>query len=121
VTRVSFSFVKLRSKSQLVEWLAGTQVVLLAIALVCFGGWIKIKLGVLIREQIIAENQLIAEQMGRVLASVQSGPVEFGDENWERLQKFVEDAKLPNDGYLALQVQKRERYFAIPKCEPSLY
>ncbi|MFN7893419.1 MAG: hypothetical protein ACK5OC_24210, partial [Pirellula sp.] len=72
MTRLSFSFVKLRSKSQLVEWLAGTQVVLLAIALVCFGGWIKIKLGVLIREQIIAENQLIAEQMGRVLASVQS-------------------------------------------------
>ena len=115
MTRLSFSFVKLRSKSQLVEWLAGTQIVLLAIALVCFGGWIKIKLGVLIREQIIAENQLIAEQMGRVLASVQSAPVEFGDENWGRLQTFVEDAKLPNDGYLCVASSETGKLLCHPK------
>ncbi len=117
--RPSFSFLKLRSKSQLVEWLAGTQVVLLAIALVCFSGWIKIKLGALIREQIIAENQLIAEQMGRVLASVQSDPVEFGDENWGRLQTIVEDAKLPNDGYLCIASSETGKLLCHPKMQTS--
>ncbi len=117
--RPSFSFLKLRSKSQLVEWLAGTQVVLLAIALVCFSGWMKIKLGALIREQIIAENQLIAEQMGRVLASVQSAPVEFGDENWGRLQTIVEDAKLPNDGYLCIASSETGKLLCHPKMRTS--
>lgn len=117
--RPTFSFPKLRSKSQLVEWLAGTQVVLLAIALVCFGGWIKVKLGALIRTQIIAENQLIAEQMARLLASVQTSPVEFGDENWLRLQTIVEKTKLPNDGYLCIASSETGKLLCHPEMRTS--
>ncbi len=112
-------FFHLRSKSQLIEWLAGTQVILLALALVCFGGWIKIKLGALIRDQIIAENQLIAEQMGRVLGSLQSSPVEFGDVQWDRLQTLVEDTKLPNDGYLCIASSETGRLLCHPKMRTS--
>ena len=109
----------LRSKSQLIEWLAGTQVILLILALGCFGAWIKVKLGSLIRQQIIAENQLIAEQMGRVLESLPTESMVFGDSNWNRLQTIVEEAILPNDGFLCIASSETGRLLCHPKMRTN--
>ncbi len=113
---------KLRSKSQLIEWLAGTQVLCLAIAVVCFGSLIKVKLGTIIRDQIMAENQLIAEQMGRLFVSVQPRPVTYGDDDWERLQSLIEVTELPNDGYLCIASADSGLLICHPKIrsEPAL-
>ena len=50
----------------------------------------------------MAENQLIAEQIGRLLRTLHDGQFQYGDPNWDRFQTIVEDTVLPNDGYLCI-------------------
>ena len=111
-----------KSKSQLIEYLSGMQVLCLALALVVFGGWIHGRIGQLIRQQVMEENQLIAQQVGRLLRTIHDGEFAFGDSAWEKFQSIVEDTKLPNDGYLCIAEVTTGDLLCHPKIRkhPSL-
>jgi response regulator RpfG family c-di-GMP phosphodiesterase len=94
--------IRISSKSQVVEWLSGVQIVLLALALVGFGWWIKTRVGAVVRLQIIEANHLVAEQIGHLLMTMGSEEIAYGDANWERFQTIVEETQLPNNGYLCI-------------------
>jgi response regulator RpfG family c-di-GMP phosphodiesterase len=113
---------ELKSKSKLIEWLSGSQILLMALALVIFGYWTRAGVGKIMREQMLFDNRLIAEQMGRLLAELHDGQVDFGDSNWERIQTFVEKTKLPNAGYLCIADSTDGRLLCHPKLRsnPSL-
>jgi hypothetical protein len=72
----SISSFRLTKNSHLIEILASIQIIGLAIALVCAGGWIKLKIGSIVRQQIISDNTLIAEQLGNVIRLNRSARVE---------------------------------------------
>lgn len=114
--------IRVTSKSQLVECLSGVQIVLLACALFGFGWWVKAKVGTVIRSQIIEANQLVAEQIGRLLMTIESEALAFGDSNWEQFQTIVEETKLPNNGYLCIADATSGRLLCHPRirAEPSL-
>jgi response regulator RpfG family c-di-GMP phosphodiesterase len=114
--------IRVKSKSQLVEWISGVQIVLLACALAGFGWWVKSNIGGLIRAQIIDANQVVAEQIGRLLRTIESEEITFGDANWERFQSIVEETKLPNNGYLCIADASSGQLLCHPKIrlEPSL-
>lgn len=114
--------IRVSSKSQLVEWLSGVQIVLLACALAGFGWWVKSNVGTVIRFQIIEANQLVAEQIGRLLMTFESEAIAFGDPNWEQFQTIVEETQLPNNGYLCIADATSGRLLCHPKIrdEPAL-
>lgn len=114
--------IRVSSKSQLVEWLSGVQIVFLACALAGFGWWVKSKVGTVIRSQIFDANQLVAEQIGRLLMTMESEAIAIGDSNWEQFQTIVEKTQLPNNGYLCIADATSGRLLCHPKIrtEPSL-
>ncbi len=114
--------IQITSKSQLVEWLSGVQIVLLACALAGFGWWVKSRVGAVVRFQIIEANQLVAEQIGRLLMTMESEELAFGDANWEQFQAIVEETQLPNNGYLCIADATSGRLLCHPdiRTEPSL-
>jgi response regulator RpfG family c-di-GMP phosphodiesterase len=107
---------KISRKSQLIEFLAGAQLICLALALVCFAGWLQRKLERIVRQQIISENQLIAEQLSKFIELAHPNPVEFGDENWLALQQEIENIRLPNDGYACIAESGTGKLI----CHPSI-
>jgi len=110
-----FSF-RLTKNSHLIEILASIQILGLAIALVCAGGWIKLKIGLIVRQQIISDNTLIAEQLGNVIRLTQSARVEYGTEAWNELQFLVERITLPNQGFVCIA----DRISGQLLCHPDL-
>jgi hypothetical protein len=94
--------VKLNDRKQLVRWLASAQRFILLFGLISFGFWVHFSVTKIIRQQLTQQNKRIAEQMGRLLTELTPSQVAYGDSNWEKLQSFVEQAKLPNDGYLCI-------------------
>jgi len=110
-----FTF-RLTKNSHLIEILASIQIIGLAIALVCAGGWIKLKIGSIIRKQIISDNTLIAEQLGNVIRLTQRTRVEYGTEAWEKLQNLVERIELPNEGFVCIA----DRSSGQLLCHPEL-
>jgi len=110
-----FSF-RLTKNSHLIEILASIQILGLAIALVCAGGWIKLKIGLIVRQQIISDNTLIAEQLGNVIRLTQSARVEYGTEAWNELQFLVERIELPNQGFVCIA----DRISGQLLCHPDL-
>lgn len=113
---------RLRSKAQLIEFMSGAQVLLMVIALLVFGGWIQSRVGQIIRAQIVAENQLIAQQMARLLRTMPSGNLVFGDATWGKFQAIIEETKLPNDGYLCIADASSGQLLCHPQIrkEPAL-
>lgn len=107
---------RVTSKSQLVEWLSGVQIMLLAIALVGFGWWVRGQVGSVTRNQILDSNRIIAEQMGRLLTNIGSEQLVIGDAAWERFQSIVEETTLPNDGYLCIADADSGRLL----CHPNI-
>jgi len=112
----SFFAFRLTKNSHLVEILASVQIIGLAIALVCAGGWIKLKIGSIVRQQIISDNTLIAEQLGNVIRLTQSARVEYGSEAWSELQHLVERIELPNQGFVCIA----DRISGQLLCHPDL-
>ena len=110
-----FAF-RLTKNSQLVEILASVQIIGLAIALVCAGGWIKLKIGSIVRQQIISDNTLIAEQLGNVIRLTQRARIEYGTEAWSELQHLVERIELPNQGFVCIA----DRSSGQLLCHPDL-
>ena len=107
---------RLTKNSQLIEILAGIQIIGLAIALVCGAAWAKSKIGTVVRQQIIKDNQLIAAQLGRVIRLSHDQKIEFGSESWERLQQLVEKIELPNQGFVCVA----DRGSGQLLCHPQL-
>lgn len=113
---LNFFAFRLTKNSHLVEILASIQIIGLAIALVCAGGWIKLKIGSIVRQQIISDNTLIAEQLGNVIRLTQSARVEYGSEAWNELQYLVEQIELPNQGFVCIA----DRSSGQLLCHPEL-
>ncbi len=109
-----FTF-KLTRSSQLIELLAGVQVVGLAIALVCGASWVKSKVGAVVRRQIIADNQLIAQQFGRVIELSNLERIEYESASWNTLQNLVENIRLPNEGYVCIAESDSGKLLCHPK------
>jgi len=107
---------RLTKNSHLIEILASVQIIGLAIALVCASSWIKSKIGSIVRQQIISDNTLIAEQLGNVIRLTQSARVEYGTEAWNQLQLLVERIELPNQGFVCIA----DRSSGQLLCHPDL-
>lgn len=106
---------KITKKSLLVELLSGVQVVCLTIAMLLSAFWIRSKVHTIVREQMMAENQLIATQMAKLIDRTPIRSVDFGSEGWERLQTLIEDVKLPNEGYMCVADATDGKLICHPK------
>ena len=107
--------INITKKSLLIELLSAVQVICLTVALVGGSFWVRASVGRIVREQIMHDNLLIAEQMSKLIRQSDIGSVEFGSEGWSELQSLIEEVNLPNDGYMCVANGRDGKLICHPK------
>ncbi|HUY92014.1 MAG TPA: HD domain-containing phosphohydrolase [Pirellulales bacterium] len=65
-----------------------------------FSGWLRGNMMATLRQQVLADNQLLARQMATLIGHMKLDTLQPGSDGWQRLQTAVEEIRLPNDGYV---------------------
>ncbi|MEM6690231.1 MAG: hypothetical protein AAF664_12430 [Planctomycetota bacterium] len=111
---------QITKKSLLVEMLSGLQVVCLTIALVGGAFWVRASVQRIVRNQVVSDNRLIAEQMSKLIRSRSDiVSVDFGSSSWNQLQSLIEEVTLPNEGYMCVADARDGRLICHPKIRTN--
>lgn len=92
----------LKKPYQLVKLLVYAQLICLCGGLFVFVNWMGDAIRTTVREQTLADNVLVAQQLTRLIAEMRIGDVRTNAAEWERMQGVVSDVQLPNSGYVCL-------------------
>jgi len=71
-------------------------------ALLWFGAWLERGLNSVVRERILSSSQQMAVQIVHIIELMEIDDISPGTPGWERMQKLVEETKLPTGGYLCM-------------------
>lgn len=107
---------RITRRTLLVSALLLGQLVCLMIALLWFGAWLERGLGNLVTERILTASQQMATQIAQIVRLMEIEDATPGSPGWERLQKLVEDTKLPTGGYLCVINTDNDKVL----CHPML-
>ncbi|MEM8672136.1 MAG: hypothetical protein AAGG48_31760 [Planctomycetota bacterium] len=97
---------KIEKKSLLIELLSGAQVLCLTGALIVGFFWVRASINNIVREQIMEDNKLFAAQMSKLIQRSDVSTIEYGTDDWKKLQTLIEEVSLPNDGYMCITESK---------------
>ncbi len=100
----------------LILLLVFSQAICLLPGVAWFSGWLRGSLVQTLRQQVLADNHLLAQQMATLIEQMKLDSLAPGSADWERLQTAVEAIRLPNDGFLCLIDSKSGRVL----CHPDL-
>lgn len=93
---------RITRRTLLISALLLGQLVCLLIALLWFGAWLERGLGNLVTERILTASQQMATQIVQIVRLMEIEDATPGSPGWERMQKLIEDTKLPTGGYLCV-------------------
>ena len=110
------SGLKINSRIALIILISCAQLMCVTAGLVWFGLWLSAGLLSQMREQVLASNEQFAVQTVEMVRRMKLEDVHPGTQDWERLQKIIEQVKLPNDGYLSIVESEEGRLV----CHPDL-
>ena len=100
----------------LILLLVASQAACLLPGVAWFSGWLRGSLMQTLRQQVLADNQLLAQQMATLIDNMKLGSLEQGSPDWQRLQTAVEAIHLPNNGFLCIVDSKTGGVL----CHPDL-
>lgn len=89
-------------RSVLIALLVGAQLVCLFAGLFLFSNLLSQRLSSTLRASTLTNNQQSAAQAGLFIANLDVRDLRRGTSDWLRVQKLVEDFKLPNGGYISI-------------------
>lgn len=84
----------------LILLLVASQAACLLPGVAWFSGWLRGNLMATLRQQVLADNQLLARQMATLIDHMKLDTLQPGSASWQRLQTAIEEIRLPNDGYV---------------------
>lgn len=86
----------------LIALLAATQASCLLAGVGSFADWLHRKLNYVVREQVLADNDLIAGQMARLIEQMHLPNLKPDSPGWLKMQTLIEGIRLPNEGFLCI-------------------
>ncbi len=89
-------------RTLLVSALLLGQLVCLLAALLWFGAWLERGLSWVVRDRVLSASHQMALQIVHMIELMDIDDATPGSAGWERMQKLVEDTKLPTGGYLCV-------------------
>lgn len=92
----------MNSRTELTRAILLTELLLLVGAIVTVAFWAQSSVSDGMADQALADNHLVAEQMGRLIDDMGLHDLSMGSDDWAKLQEIVTEARLPNDGYLCV-------------------
>lgn len=92
----------LKKPYQLVKLLAYAQLLCLCCGLFIFVNWMSDAIRKTVRDQTLADNVLVAQQLTKLIGEMRIGDVRTNTVEWERMQDVVRGVRLPNSGYVCL-------------------
>ena len=92
----------MNSRHQLTLAILFCECVFLAAGLAAVGSWVHQVMSRGVAEQVLVDNQLVANQIARCIDELALNDISMGSPEWDRLQAIIADARLPNDGYLCI-------------------
>ncbi len=106
----------------LVLAVTGGQLLCLATGLVWFTHWLEASGSRLVREQVLADNRLVAAQMAVLIEEIGITDPRPETPDWQRLQGMLERIRLPHDGFLCVVDARDGRLLGHPELrdDPSL-
>ena len=84
----------------LVLLLVASQAACLLPGVAWFSGWLRGNLMATLRQQVLADNQLLARELATLIDHMKLDTLAPGSADWRRLQAAIEEIHLPNDGYV---------------------
>jgi response regulator RpfG family c-di-GMP phosphodiesterase len=111
--RISF---KISKRWLLILLLLASQAVCFLPGVAWFSSWLRGSLVQTLRQQVLADNQLLAQQMATLIDQMKLDSLQPGSPGWERLQTAVETIRLPNGGFLNVIDSQSGRVL----CHPAL-
>jgi len=93
---------KFSKRWMLVLLLAAGQAVCLIAALLWFADRVEKTTGDIVRKRILASSAQFASHAANLIEQFQLKDLTIGSDDWQRLQKFIEFNRLPNDGFLCI-------------------
>lgn len=86
----------------LIALLAMTQACCLLAGVAAFANWLQRELHQVVREQVLADNDLIAGQMARMIEQMSLADLKPDSPAWLKMQTLIETIRLPNEGFLCI-------------------
>ncbi len=93
---------RITRRSLLVSALLLGQLVCFLAALLWFGAWLERGLGEVVRDRVLSASHQMAVQIVHMIELMDIDEATPGTPGWERMQKLIEDTKLPTGGYLCV-------------------
>jgi response regulator RpfG family c-di-GMP phosphodiesterase len=113
---------KIRKRLLLVVLVAGAQLACLCGAIAVFASWLQNDLESTARSQVLADNKQFAAQMATMIRAMGLHDLRRDGPDWVRLQRAVEQIKLPNQGFVCVVENGKGQILCHPhlRSQPSL-
>jgi len=113
---------RIRRNSVLILALVAGQVAMLGGGFLWLGYWLQRDVRAVIHDQILTTNRQVARQMTRAIKQMGLETAAVGTRDWQRLQRFVEQIELPNQGFLCVVSSQNGRMLCHPdlRTDPSV-
>ncbi len=106
---------RITRRTLLVSALLLGQLACLLAALLWFGAWLERGLGDVVRDRVLSASHQMAIQIVQIIELMNIDDAEPGSPGWKRMQKLVEDTKLPTGGYLCVVRDNDGRVLCHPE------
>lgn len=107
---------KFNNRLALMILISGAQLLCVTAGLMWFGVWLSGGLFTQMREQVLSANSQFVAETVEMIRRMKPESLQPGSADWERVQKIIEQVKLPNDGYLSIIDSAEGRLV----CHPEL-
>ena len=108
--------IRFSDRAILMILVSGAQLACVLAGLIWFGKWISAGILTEMRHQVLSSNEQFAGHTVDMLRRWKVQELHPGTNDWERLQRIVEQTRLPNDGYLSIIESQDGRLI----CHPEL-
>jgi response regulator RpfG family c-di-GMP phosphodiesterase len=108
--------IRFNNRVLLMILVSGAQLTCVTAGLVWFGKWMSASILSEMREQVLTSNEQYVTQMTDMMRRWKLESLHPGSDDWERVQRIIEQTRLPNDGYLSIIETNQGRLL----CHPDL-
>ncbi|MEM8944667.1 MAG: HD domain-containing phosphohydrolase [Planctomycetota bacterium] len=113
---------RIKSRFFLVALLVASQAACLGFGVVWATGWLWTAFEVVVHQHVAAKGQALAHSLAVKTAELRLNTVEPGTADWQRLQRLVESAKIPHQGFACIMRADSGSMICHPKLadDPGL-
>jgi len=92
----------IKSRFFLVALLVSSQAACLGFGVIWATGWLWNAFEVVVHEHVTAKGQALAHELALEVSEMQLNYVDPGSSDWQQLQNFCEQAKVPHNGFVCI-------------------